>query len=416
MTRLEFELDLQLKEQNLVFTQDMFVQIGRMARELYSSPSYEEKIEGKDVLDDEVVEGLVISQEYPGGIYLAALVATGKVAAIDSIPISRLSDEKLAHYILIARDANAITVTALIEALQESEHDFETIYVHDEWTKVYTEGRRWRYPLYAFYLIEKERLSQSPEQIWHDESLPSKVKRQLLLQRLGIEINSHVHVPSEVFFKDGPEIISELHDLWKAPVGISSALYNEPILGRTPATRFSFEMDELEISKELHTYRQRLDNLDTIELEERDQVILYPYVWEDRDFIVGGAFRFDTQLQLAGERDKEIWTIEMQKGCWHRDINSDSEGYVALEYRPVIETSPGFYKDTSSRRVHKISPNVSKHDTVLAAAEIEAKNLAQRSLKFRRAISELMRITQKQPIAVEWVYHLLSGKIVAIDF
>lgn len=406
----------QLEGQQQAFTPDLMIRLGQIARNWrFLAREHRQELDNFfESGEEELRAGLFITQDFPGGIYLAALVGSGRLKTINGFSPHQLDDYRLGQYILLARDANAPAIGQLMEALETDRILFEIVYTHGPWTKVFLEGRRGQYPLYKFYLAEEERLSRSPDEIWADESLPPKVKRQLMLEKLGIEINPHLHVPIDVFFDDGREILAELWEMWRMPIGASSALFSETALGKMPSTRFNPERTE-ETEQALNEYRERLAAFPSKDGKE-GFVILYPFVWEDENLVVGGSSRFDTPPQLAGEMDTTNWIIEMQKGRWPRGINRADGGYISFIYEGATEIGPGVFMPKAQRTiVRDASSDVTGEDHLLAVAELEAKRFTQ-SRHVQAAVFEIMRITGKKSVAIDWMYYRPTGRILAVDF
>ncbi len=371
------------------------------------------------ILTHEELDGLAMSQAYSGGIHLAPLIAMGKVQSINGVQINRIDPKELGRYILISRESNGRIPLELIEILERGETMHEVLYEQANWKRIYLEGRKQTYPLFNFYLNEKENLTKSAKEIWNDNSIPPKIKRQLLLMIHGIEINPHLHIPLETFLRDANKIIPELWDMWQMGVGLSTALYNESALAKTPTARFNYGMRENDIRAASGQLRKKLTDpklLKISPLDSRDYVIVYPSVWDETTRIVGGVWRFDALPQLAGELDTSNWGMELQLGRYPRIIEKSAGHYVRREHQPAKPIVPGLVDPTQSTIIDRITsgPEVD-NNSFLQMVEQEALRAVQ-SFSVKLAAREIMLLTDQSPLAIEWHYFQPLGKIFAMDF
>ncbi len=421
ISNVEIAIDREFQRQ-IRETQGSSINFERAAGEMALSINWFDPSERESnslKLTDEETEGLFISQEYPGGVYLAPLVAMGKVRKINGIPVNEMEAEELGKYISISRDCDGETILALLNALKAKEQPFEIFYKNQDWTKVYIWGRKETYPLYLFFQWEQNQLNRPLKDIWKDDNLPAKIRRQLLLQKLGIEINPHLHIPKEVFFKDAERILPELWDMWQTSVGVSSACFNESPLAKTPSTKFSLRSGKKEIQATINKFKRALEEKTLAKLsppDQRDFVIVYPAVWEEKKLIVGGVCRFDTPPQISGEQDTTDWGMEMQKGRYPRIIEKSAGSYIRLEHQPAKQIVPGLTDPTQSSFTERIvSGDEVANDEFLLMVEQEAQRFV-KSYEVKVAVRTLMELTGQRPLALEWYYFKPTGAILAFDF
>lgn len=144
-----------------------------------------------------------------------------------------------------------------------------------------------------------------------------------------------------------------------------------------------------------------------------DHVILYPFVWDDKEAVVGGASRFDTKPQLAGEPDRTIWRVEMQKGVWPRGLDPAKRNFVTFGYQTTEEVRPEEFEPRRRGYFH-LPFGTKPNDLLLTTAEEAARRFTT-SFAVKRTVLAIMNLTGQRPICLEW-YCRSDGKILAIDF
>ena len=386
--------------------------LGNLVR--YGSPFEMQESEVDDVTAIEA--GIEVSRLFPGGIYFPALIRMGKLLTQGGKKLEEMSDVEVGRLIFLTLEDTSRLNNVLIAIAHGEAIRKEVVYTSGEWVKLFLEGRRSAYSFHEFLRFEKEQLQRPVEEIWRDESLPPKIKRKLVLQRLGIEMVPHIFIPKDIFFRDGAQIIHELSAIWQRNIGASSSFFNEPPLSRTPSFRFERGIPHEAMGPKVKEYLEKLNGFTRAKTDLRDFIELYPIVWDDAGRVVGGASRFDTRPQHGGDQTRSNWVIEMQLNTWPRSLDPAKGEYILLHHAPLLHIDGELWEVVdASGRIYRRQLHVTGESHLLSIAEIEALRFTQ-SFPVREAIRKIMDLRGSEAaVGLEWRYHEADGKVLAID-
>lgn len=365
-------------------------------------------------------QGLGLAAEYPGGISFEALVATGKVISIGGIPMEQIPNRRLAEYILGSRDGFSADVWFLEDLLLKGAGWFRrTVYQVGAWEKLMLEDKEEAYPIYKHYVREREINQKSVGEIWIDEEIPPKVKRQLILAKLGLNVNPHIYIPLDEFFKNYWVVYRELESFWKTRVGFSTALFDEDHSGwSTPTVNFDMATERQRVREIMSGYAQKLREFERYRDDGRNYVVGYPFVFGEGeiDRVVAGRIAFYSKPSVIEDQKQEIdWRAELQQGTWPRGIGKERKKYISIEHRarPGRDLYSDLTSNSSSLVTEVVSGDVTDDDNLLLSAK-------QASLDYingyylKRAAAEIMGLGGFKTVVLEYYYH--NGAISVVDF
>lgn len=248
------------------------------------------------------------------------------------------------------------------------------------------------------------------------------MKRQLLLQANGIEVNPHLHLPLSDFLQNPINTIGTLRELWRMPIGMSSAFIDESALGKLPSARFPVTGNKQGIVDEVNKYQQAVSELKKVRSHEDDQVIFYPMVWQNPKKIVGITILVERDFRLGRREDRygESWIIEFQHGKRPRDILPGSEGFAKVRFQTVKQVKGDIWEPTGKMSIEMFGidedPTTRSEEQTVLWSAIQTMLRKVESKSFRIGVNAIRKYTDKEFVAIEFAYNHQTGEILAIDF
>lgn len=175
---------------------------------------------------------------------------------------------------------------------------------------------------------EEGQLGRSAEEIWADKVIPSKIKRKLVLEKLGYELDPHFFVPGEKVNGCMTALMLKLRRVragGKQAIGVSTASMSDRLTGEMPALRIKAEMGVAEVQTAVAGYQSRVNELCG---GDWSQLMLHVYSnpWEDPKRVAGARYRVQTLVNGSADAVDTPDVLEIIAGKWPRALNESTPG------------------------------------------------------------------------------------------
>jgi len=227
------------------------------------------------------------------------------------------------------------------------------------------------------------------------------MQHRLTLLKVGIPIDkTSMFIPPGTFRQEAVEIISKAREAGWLSVGINTALLSET------GSQFGTPSVRIDQKYTPATIQQKLDSLKS--LGQGNYFVVYNNRWGDIGKIIGGNIFYLSDMYSCGPYTPDIddisdtWRLELQKGTWPRDIGRNPHDFVSMQ------------KPSLTYNIETIYPeNYDWNDTFMRAARDAALRFIRNSA-MRESIGELMSVTGKKEVALNWEFY--RGVLTPLDF
>lgn len=290
----------------------------------------------------------------------------------------------------------------------------------------------------GFEIRHDQMLSRPLEEIWQNEDLPNKVKRLLVIEKLGFETNERIYVKGQELYQDLELVISCLQENGFEDMQASTSTSFDFGLTQSPLFKLS-QGDSLpdkkaHLAETAEEYKkifksQIVKRFGSVVLDDEIEDFFFKDSWfvfyrdhwaENKENMVGGRLFLESRLDKPRSK-RDVMEIEAGLGVMGRSVGVESPGYVSYRVGQVRLGVDLFGK----KGIEKTGDQISVYQKELEDPQkqlIRNRGINTMIRKttsdpdFRIKLRALQKLIGSESIVIDWAWDAQKNKLMVFDF